>query len=186
MEKSKRIFTAVRFPESTINQIAEVQEKLKVVDPKARFVKPISNFHITLYYIGNVTDLTPIDQAFEAACVKYQNEVDKKINVEFSDLGFFKNRGGNILWLGIKPNENLNTLYQFVIEELKKTDLNIKASKYKPHITIARKFKGNIDIDFIKPESVLLDTASLVWSHRNSEDILMYDNLSTYSLIKLD
>lgn len=182
MEKSKRLFTAVRFPEKTIDEISQLQDLLREIDSNARYVTPISNFHITLYYIGPVNDVENYDEAFKNACAIYQEEIGEPINIEFSDLDCFRNRRGNILYLGIKPNENLNKLQKIVVKEFQKINPDIRDSRYTPHITIARKFNGDLIEDFKRPEPVSLDKAALVWSHRVN-DILTYDNLSSYPLV---
>lgn len=184
--ENKRLFTAIRFPDETIKQIAEIQNKLKELDPKARFVNPITNFHITLYYIGNTTDLIKVEDSFKESCNKYLKELNHSIPINFSRLGFFKNRSGNILWLGVENNEYLDSLAYFIPETLKENGFDVSIKKYKPHITLARNYRGDLPENFILPNSISIDQAALVWSHKNVNNVLTYDNLLFSNLIKED
>lgn len=184
MNNSKRLFTAIRFPEKTIEQIKAVQDQVRKIDPLARFVKPVSNFHVTLYFIGMTSEEDSAREGLLSACQRYQELDGTPIDLKFSNLGLFRNRGGHLIWLGIENNEHLNLLAKLIPEELNKNGIEAHYKKYKPHITLARKFKGNTDIDFIVPDPIIATDATLVWSHHNEEDILVYDNLYSYPFIK--
>ncbi len=183
MNDSKRLFTAIRFSSDTIKQIEKIQNELKQIDPNARFVTPTSNFHLTLYFIGNVSDIDKVKSAFNKACQKYKNLINEPIKIEFTKLGIFRNRGGNIIWLGAKDNQYVKELVSFIYEELKKLNLNLKPVNFKAHITLARKYKGSIPKNVKLPETVYATEAALVWSHRNEQNILVYDNIIKHNLI---
>lgn len=181
MSESKRLFTAIRFPEKTIEQIAKVQEIVKQSDPDARYVKPITNFHITLYFIGMADKEEVAAQALENACKRYEELDGAPLDLVFNRLGTFRNRGGSLIWLGIERNEHLDLLAKLVPEELDKLGIEAQFKKYRPHITLARKYKGDYqDLEFELPEPITANEAALVWSHHNSEDVLVYDDLNIY------
>ncbi len=180
----KRLFTALRFPKNTINEIDILQKSLMKEDPKARFVTPVENFHLTLFFIGMTDRLEDCEEALKNACLLYKEQIGRPITLEFDRLGTFRSKGGSVLWLGIKENKDLETLAGLIPKELDPFGIEGDRKKFRAHITLARKFRGEIPTSVTLPEPITLDKAYLVWSHRNEDDVLVYDNLKDFNFVR--
>ncbi|MDY0324069.1 MAG: 2'-5' RNA ligase family protein [Candidatus Carbobacillus sp.] len=68
----------------------------------------------------------------------------------------------SVLWAGITPNQELIALQNALIEHLRQalptsfveriSDLSVQARPYRPHITLARQYRGPIPLDALKLE----------------------------------
>ena len=114
----------------------------------ARWVPP-SNLHITLWFIGNVTDdrsneiLGALDRPFSIPV----------FNVQIAGLGVFPSTGApRVFWLGVRSGaEQLIGLHAGLAARLLPLGIEPERRAYSPHLTIARVKEvrsGKADADF--------------------------------------
>ena len=63
-----RLFIAIELPKSFRAEVARLQSLLQAQSLSGRFV-PLENFHITLHFIGESTDLAGAAQAMELSLI---------------------------------------------------------------------------------------------------------------------
>jgi 2'-5' RNA ligase len=125
-----RLFVALDIPE-------DIRQHLWLLNsgvPGARWLEP-DQFHLTLYFIGEVDGVTA-------------DEVDEILsNVSFSPfpltlkgVGTFPKRGDpKVLWAGCHPHDALTNLHNQIKKALKKIhDEEEAAQEFVPHVTLAR------------------------------------------------
>ena len=125
-----RLFIAVDIPESIFRQIAWLEMPSASV---ARVTSP-DDLHITLHFIGEVTDsLSDVLQT------QLRSVTASSFVVELSGVGFFANRGRpEILWAGIVRSEELLSLQAAVGEIVKSLEIKLDDREFNPHMTVAR------------------------------------------------
>jgi len=124
-----RLFIALEFNELK-EYFYSLQDKIRFNSGKFTFPKA---FHMTLKFIGEFDEnkVEIVKKILEK--VKFEH-----INVRVSKVGFFPTEKYiRVVWLGIKPEEEIIKLQNRIDKELE--ELNFKHEKsFKPHITLAR------------------------------------------------
>lgn len=130
-----RSFIAVPIPQPLRQQIAKLQQQLHRLVPQLK-IPPATNLHLTLHFLGDQSQ----EQLAEIGQVMLSIGQKKKVfNVMVEGLGFFPDQQQpRILWLGLKPENGLNELYQQLANSLNKRGLTTEQRRYRPHLTIGR------------------------------------------------
>jgi len=129
-----RLFIALNFDEGLKEVINELQVYLKEHKVKGRYV-PLDNMHLTLSFIGEYDNAEKI--------MDIMDEIDiPDINLSLDNCGNF----GDIFWLGIKENKELNDYVYKLRRRLIKEGIDIDKKKFKPHITLIRKCEFTEDV----------------------------------------
>jgi len=145
---NKRLFIGFRVSRKIIDIISMLRSTLIDQEKYYNWVSG-NNLHLTLLYLGS-QEANQIDEITKRI-YRVSNEFND-FTIEVNKTGaFFKNRQEQALWLGVDEEDNaldkINYELRSGLEEL--IDLG-KASKFSPHITIARKknmYKNNkIDV----------------------------------------
>ncbi len=128
-----RVFYAVTFQEKTKDTLKEIKDIVKKNSKKGRFAD-YKNYHITLEFIGDVDDekLKKLKDL-----LKELKTFPKVLN--FDKIGNFNRPGGDIVWLGIEDNPNLNKLNEELKNLLESKGFDTDKRKFTPHLTIGRK-----------------------------------------------
>ncbi|MDR0307624.1 MAG: RNA 2',3'-cyclic phosphodiesterase [Chitinispirillales bacterium] len=124
-----RLFAAIDLPESARDDVSEIYEAI----PGAKWT-PESQLHLTLRFIGDVTEDTAseIDNALRT--IKFE-----PFTMRLKSVGFFPPRKEpRILWCGIAANENVIRLQKRVERAVLSAGLPHEERKFSPHITVAR------------------------------------------------
>jgi len=101
--------------------------------PGARWLDP-EQMHLTLRFIGDV-DSTVFKDVREALA-EIRGE---SFFMQLEGVGFFPPRGNpQVVWVGIRKNEQLIQLRNRVESVLVRAGLEPEGRKYSPHITLAR------------------------------------------------
>src|SRR5262249_7320362 len=101
-ETKKRLFVAISLPDEILQQLEELQKKLKRFARDAKWVKPQS-IHLTLKFLGYV-DPVKIP-AIANSLAKISNE-SSSATVQIKGCGFFPNsRRPSVFWTGIESND---------------------------------------------------------------------------------
>jgi len=122
-----RLFIAIDIPESINKVLPELQLRSKGVLPQTQ---P----HITLHYIGEVS---------EEVSVSIKNELNSINTSEFDQLisgvgAFTEGKTPHYFWVGVDKSHELLSLHKQIGHALQSSGLDLEKRSYKPHITIAR------------------------------------------------
>jgi 2'-5' RNA ligase len=133
-----RLFIGVELDEAVRDSAAAIANSLRRqighrVD--ARWVPP-SNLHITLWFIGNVTD----DRSHEILGALDRPFTLPVFNVHIAGLGAFPSSGApRVYWLGVRSGaEQLIGLHAGLAARLLPLGIEPERRAYSPHLTIAR------------------------------------------------
>ena len=124
-----RLFVGIDPPGELRRRMVMIQTGIE----RAKWV-PEENFHLTLRFIGEVSDGVARDAAEALVTVDAPS-----FPLTISGAGHFESgRRVRALWLGIEPSDALTGLRERVDSALVRAGLEPEHRKYKPHITIAR------------------------------------------------
>lgn len=124
-----RLFIAINLKPSIIEQIQNICFGVK----NARWL-PADQIHLTLRFIGKCDkDLFDnIDTALEQVRIH-------AFSIAPEGVGYFPPRGKpRILWIGIRPSKELETLRTSIDKCLNRIGVAEERRKFHPHITVAR------------------------------------------------
>lgn len=127
-----RLFYAVTFDGDVKNKLCDVIDGIRPYCKSGRFTAS-ENLHLTLVFLGE-TPFNRVALAREAA-----DSADmEQFSVMLGGIGRFKHKGGDILWIGAKPQQNLIKIYDSLCASLKADGFKIESRAYSPHVTLAR------------------------------------------------
>lgn len=137
-----RIFVAMKLPDTVINTIGRVQEKLAGHRLKVRWVKA-ENVHLTLKFLGDV-DAHLFDDI--AASVTEAVDGMAPFHLSVKGSGVFPNiRRARVIWLGVSGQvAALNELQKSVEKKLSGIGFPRARRRFTGHLTLGRS-KGAID-----------------------------------------
>ncbi len=166
-DENMRVFFAILPDQKTKIKLQEMSRKMHVKSRSGNFTS-VDNFHVTLVFIGDVSDTTLVKLKAIVDETKYAQFVIKTRN-----LGFFSNRGSkDILVWHIERNQELDGLSDFLREKLEKLGFEFQDREFRPHFTIARKVafppEETNDDDFYRAPVVFMrcERLSLMESRR--------------------
>lgn len=157
-----RLFIAINFNSDIKEYLYSIISLLKENNIRANFVSK-DNLHLTLIFIGKSKKVNLIKNTINN--LNFNN-----FYITTNKLGFFLNKKGDILWIGLDKNEALTSIYKKLYLELKTQTFKIDNRKFKPHITLGRKtilpksFNMDSFQDKIKNKNILIDKISLMKS----------------------
>ena len=161
-----RLFIAINFNETVKDELVDVIEKLKVAGIEGRFSLR-ENLHLTLVFIGETNDPTPIKSVMET--------IDETMfSLEISGLGLFKRKGGDIIWIGFKQNSKLQDIQKQLSDGLLKVGFEIEDREYSPHLTLGRQvtYKKPVDLKSIEK------TLHVIKADINSVELMKSEQIS--------
>jgi RNA 2',3'-cyclic 3'-phosphodiesterase len=129
-----RLFVALDIPEAVRKNLVEVRQRFTTPESRMRWV-PSENFHVTLKFIGEVT------QGKVEAISKALREVRTPAPVEvvFRGLGRYWNaKGFGLLLATIDPSDSLIALANEIGRQLEPLGIAPETHEYRPHLTLAR------------------------------------------------
>lgn len=133
--KSNRLFTAITFPQSIVEQLQKLQPK---PDKNIRITPP-EKLHLTLNFFGNA-DLGQVKTSLKQ--IDIQTAI-QPLRLTVERLGKSSSSGrGTIIWAEIQNNPQLEVLQTQINTVLVDHGLAVDSRKFKPHITLARCKKG--------------------------------------------
>ena len=133
-----RLFFALWPDDETRLQIVSVADEFR--NENVRLVKS-ANLHMTLIFLGEVSDFVKKDVLEQAASIK-----SRPFNMNFNRVGWWEKP--RIVWLG--PSEvtpAISELLEALYKILKKHGIKPEKRRFKPHVTIARKAKQFSAVD---------------------------------------
>ncbi len=171
-----RLFIALDLEELK-SYFKEIQKQIPA-DPIAK-IKPVSAFHLTLKFLGEIENPDKIKQALEKIeFSKLKLKLTPKLGV-FPSESYIK-----VVWVGLEENKELEKLQK----DIHKAILHIREDfKFIPHLTLARvKFLNNQE-EFIKtirsikvePKEITIDKFKLIKSELTPEGSV-YTDLASF------
>jgi len=169
-----RLFYALEFNRETKDLLTSLQEDLVSYCPKAHVTRSI-NLHLTLCFLGEIGgQFLPILNE-----ILFSLEAEP-LHLTFNQLGLFPKRQGDILWLGIEDNRELNALQKELAYKLTSNTFLLNDQAFHPHVTLARGVKCK-KLPAIESFTVPCEKISLMHSHQKL-DILTYTPLFSKQL----
>jgi RNA 2',3'-cyclic 3'-phosphodiesterase len=130
-----RLFIGYYPPDTVVDYIYSIEEKLKSKNIKANY-SARQNLHITFRFLGEVEECRVND--IKNVLNNYKN---LNINLDLNKVGFFNKSQNSTIWVGL--NGELKKLEDSVYklnDDLSIIGFEKESRRFKPHITIARKF----------------------------------------------
>ena len=169
-----RAFIAIPLPESVLEQVQQIQKKLKSCKVHMAWVEP-HNVHLTLKFLGDIApgDIDRVTEAMSGAAVGIA-----PFKLAAGDIGIFPDlRRPRVLWLGLTGDIPKLAAFQKHLEgclyEVSQGDWKPEGRLFKAHLTIGR-IKTKIapdllirairEVGSIASDSFMADTVYLIQS----------------------
>lgn len=129
-----RLFVAIELDEKFWEQLVELQDALRRVQPDISYTRP-ENFHLTLKFIGDFEE-SKLPQLCDSL-----NEVLKmgEFSMALTALDFLPERGPiRIIGAAVNGGGKLEVLQRMVEVACGRLEIPMENRRYRPHITLAR------------------------------------------------
>jgi len=138
-----RIFFAL-WPDEPLRQQLKQSLTPLLANTKARRV-PMHNWHITLAFLGNVTDAI-----YECAQLQAGDITGLEFELTLDQFGFWPRP--RVVWLGCSSMPDpLNDLVSKLNSALQACDFSPEHKIYNPHLTLLRKANQGLDVSSVEP-----------------------------------
>ncbi len=156
--KLRRVFFALWPDESVRKQLNQAfQDSPYFSHTRGRRYKQ-HNLHITLHFLGNVTE----DQL---NCARQQAATIKATRFVLLMNHFGRFKRARVLWLApANVPDQVTRLYTQLGEALTLCDFRIETRPYQPHVTLMRKFHDRVEENEIEPIEWQVDRFALIES----------------------
>ena len=183
-----RLFIAIQFKKEINDSIINVINQLKANKVKGSFTR-YENIHITLQFIGETKEQATISKAIEEVVANWRRGA---LSLTFDGFSSFKRREGELLYLKVNGDKNIEYLHRSILKRLKEEEIAFDEKELKPHITLGRnvvfdKNKGSKEEilnkleSFIITDPIEIKEVSLMKSERIN-GLLTYTAIKTYNL----
>ena len=136
MQKTIRTFIALELPADIISLLHDVQQELKRLNIRARWVRP-ANIHLTLKFLGDINpdDVDKIGAALTAAAADISS-----LTLSVRGIGVFPGiKRTRIIWVGLDGNiQELFALQSRLEAELDAIGIPKEKRAFKAHLTLGR------------------------------------------------
>ncbi len=139
MEQQTHFFFAVRIPEETKSTMKNHIEKLRIELPFQRWVHH-EDLHITLAFLGSATT-----EKLEQAKKNIHDAINasKSFRLQINRIGIFgKEEAPRVFWADTVESDALKSLRNQVFSACEQAGFKLETRPFRPHITLARKWKG--------------------------------------------
>ena len=135
-----RLFIAVEIPEDIKKYLVELQNKIESNEVKIKYVKK-EGMHLTLKFLGEVQQEKVDEIKRELGKIKF-----KPFSLNLDSIRVFSNEKYiRVIWVGLKPEDDINKLQKEIDDILNKWFK--KEKDFKAHLTLARvKYVENKEI----------------------------------------
>lgn len=173
--RSLRLFFALNVDRSARREIVRLQSHMW--GDEARGLTRPENLHLTLAFLG---DTAP------ARLEKLRQIMDRlevpPLNLCFDRIGVFRRESGDIWWLGMGKNYDLQILQAHLVKELRKTSFPVEERKFVPHLTLARRARPKAvlkDGKLQHPISAKISAVSLMQSQQMDGKLIYTELMNT-------
>lgn len=134
-----RLFVAIELDKNVKAAVKSVADGLSMFG-KGSFC-PKDSYHITLAFLGELETA--------AAAVAAMDAVElSALEAELADMGSF----GSTYYVAVKKSPGLCRLQAALVKELKNRGIRTEEREFTPHITLARRFTGDMPPMVFVPE----------------------------------
>lgn len=130
-----RVYIAIDFEDYVKNYLDKITSSIKSHCIEGSFTEK-NNFHLTIRFIGEADEVQigKIKEVIDRAVLKVS-----PFELLLSNLGIFKRKKTNILWLGIAENPVLTQLSKELSTLLNQGKIPFYDKGFMPHITLGRR-----------------------------------------------
>ncbi|EKQ55490.1 MULTISPECIES: RNA 2',3'-cyclic phosphodiesterase [unclassified Clostridium] len=130
-----RVYIAIDFEDDIKDYFDKITSYIKNYCIEGSFTEK-NNFHLTIRFIGEADDLqiSKLKEVLDRAVLKIS-----PFELLVNNLGIFKRKKTNILWIGIEENAILYELYNELSSLLKEWKIPFYDKLFMPHITLGRR-----------------------------------------------
>lgn len=159
-----RLFIAINFSPNILDDVESVIQKLKKQALQGNFTRR-ENLHLTLAFLGETSKLAEVKKAMDSFAAN-----SFKLSIE--GFGKFPRSGGDIYWLGVEKNKELEAVHDQLTTLLLEAGFNLEKRPFKPHITLGREiimmkdFEQDSFAKSLTPMSMEVEKISLMKSER--------------------
>ena len=114
---------------------------LKQMGVKGNYV-PAQNLHMTLAFIGEWRQADEVKAAMDAVSFS-------PFRLNLTEIGSF----GNLLYAGVKGNQAMKGTVREIRAKLEAAGISYDQKEFKPHITLIRKYSGQISKTYSLPKA---------------------------------
>jgi 2'-5' RNA ligase len=136
MSQKIRVFIAIELPDSLKSQLEQVQQELKSLRLKARWVR-VENIHLTLKFLGDIDagDIDDIGGAMAGAAAD-----SAPLALKIGGIGFFPGiKRPRVVWVGLGGEiRNLLNLQLNLADRLAAIGFAKEKRSFKAHLTLGR------------------------------------------------
>lgn len=131
-----RLFIGIEFDSAIRRSLKDIQGRMQNRGIAGRYV-PVENLHLTLAFIGEYSDP---DRVLEVMA----ETPFKEISLGIDGAGRFR----DLLWVGIRDNQELKKYVQRLRHGLSEAGIPFDRKRFSPHVTIVRKAKWHTQDPF--------------------------------------
>lgn len=156
----RRLFFGLELPDEWKDELHALQSALKTRQVEAGAWSNPQLLHITVLFLGMVSDQ---DDAAIMEAGRQAAEQVRPIRLTTGALGQFSRN--KVFWLGLWRNETdwdeLTLLNRTVKDQvMERLPLELDEKHYRPHITLARKLRSQVDVDRLRAPDKLTTVVS--------------------------
>ncbi len=131
-----RAFIAMPLPDTLHQQLELLVSELKHAGVSGVRWVPLTNIHLTLKFLGDITELQRKNLTERLTAIVQQFS---PINITIGGIGAFPNpRRARVVWVGVQAPAQLARLQQLVENEAAEAGIPPEEKPFSPHLTIAR------------------------------------------------
>lgn len=136
-----RVYIAIDFEDKIKDYFDKITTNIKAHCTSGSFTRK-NNFHMTIRFIGEADDLQ---------IAKIKEILDKSVleispfELLIANLGIFKRKKTNILWIGVEQNSVISKLHKEIANLLIEAKIPFYDKLFMPHITLGRRVMFNED-----------------------------------------
>lgn len=171
-----RLFIGIELPKSFKAELLRVENELKAMGALGRFV-PEENFHITLNFLGEQSDIYGITNAMKSAARGI-----RPFTLHLLKYGFFSRSDGHIAYVGLAGGlDELQVLHESLISALLDGGFSCERKRFTPHITLGRavKYPPGVEekLEAISPNASLTVSGMALFESARRENGMYYSVL---------
>lgn len=131
-----RLFIGLELPKSFKAELFRLENELKALGATGRFV-PEENFHITLSFIGEHSDVYGLASAMKSAARGI-----RPFTLHLAKYGCFSRADGHVAYVNVAGGLNeLSVLHESLVSALLDSGFSCERKRFTPHITLGRAVK---------------------------------------------
>ncbi len=149
-----RLFVAIELSDEMKKAAVQILHTLKKNKVTGNYT-PVQNLHVTLCFIGEVSDSKPIEEALSTVTFK-------PFKLGFTEIGNF----GDLIHIGTRGGQGINNLAASIRKTFDEAGIEYDKKKFVPHITLIRKASGKIGKVEIPGADMMVKKVSVMKSDR--------------------